>query len=174
MDETVVGEKQLATWSVSKNQSSLLASIIFFPILVFFIVSFLWIFIAIKSTNIASLVIPIVLLLLVIATLPEFLKSLKAINESSEVSITERGVYKRNPEKKAEPKFIAWDLMTGYDMKYLQSSGTLGKLFSRPTKFFIKSKYPDDSFWLDAFGEDVDILRAYLKENNVPFGFLNN
>jgi len=27
---------------------------------------------------------------------------------------------------------------------------------------------------VDAFGDDIDILRAYLKEHNVPFGFLKN
>ncbi len=167
-------ETTLSSWTINKSQSSLPATIIFSFLLILFLISFAWIFIINKSTDIVSLVIPIILFLIVLATLPEFFKSLKAIGESYEVYLTERGIYKRTPEKKEEPHFIAWDLMSGYDMKYLQSPGLLGKIFIRPTKFFIKSKYSDDSFWLDTFGDDVDILRAYLKEHNVPFGFVQS
>jgi hypothetical protein len=30
------------------------------------------------------------------------------------------------------------------------------------------------SWSVDAFEDDIDILRAYLKEHNIPFGFLKN
>lgn len=172
IQESAQEEKSLASWSVDSIQTVLPASFVFFAVLILFITSFVFVFVIFKNTDLLSLVLPIMLFLMVISTLPEFIKSLKSISESSEVYITERGVYKRNSQKQEEYKFVAWDLMTGYDMKYLQSNSFLGKIFVRPTKFFIKSKYPDDSFWLDAFGDDVDILRAYLKEHNVPFGFL--
>ena len=167
-------EPTLSRWTITRSKSILPATFIFSFVLTLFLISFTWIFIINKSTSIVPLAIPIILLLLVISTLPEFFKSLKAISESYEVSLTERGVYKHNSGKKEEQKFIALDLMTSYDMKYLQSPGLFGKIFVRPTKFFIKSKYTDDSLWLDTFGDDVDILRAYLKEHNVPFGFLKN
>lgn len=175
------GEIQLANWSIAKSQSSSPAIIIFLSITTVFVISFLYIFVISKSTNLFSIIIPILLFLALISALSELIKSLKAITESSDVYITERGVYKRNSENKdpsatgqGDYKFIAWDLITGYDMKYLQTQGFIGKLFPRPTKFHITSKYADDSFWLDVFGEDVDILRAYLKEHNVPFGYLKN
>lgn len=169
MDETT-----LSSWTIARSKSILPATLIFSFVLTLFLISFTWIFIINKSTSIVPLAIPIILLLLVISTLPEFFKSLRAISESYAIYLTERGIYKGDPKNKDDFHFIAWDLMSGYDMKYLQSSGLLGKIFVRPTKFFIKSKYTDDSFWLDAFGDDVDILRAYLKEHNVPFGFLKN
>lgn len=167
-------ERTLESWTIDGSNTVLPAGFIFFLILILFISSFVFIFIIAKSTTIVALIIPIVLFLLVMVTLPEFIKSLKAISEPAEIYISERGVYKRNPEKEKEFKLIAWDLMTGYDMKYLESAGILGKIFPRPTKFFIKSKYSDDSFWLDAFGDHVDVLRAYLKEHNVPFGFVQS
>lgn len=165
-------DKTLETWSVSNSQTIWPAIIAFSLIAVLFVASFIYFFIFLKSTEIWQLVIPIVLFLLTLVVLPELIKSLKAVDESADVSITERGVYKRLGPSEGDIKFVAWDLMVGYDMRYLNSSGLIGKLFPRPTKFHIKSKYEDDSFWVDAFGEHIDVLQAYLKEHNVAFGYL--
>lgn len=174
VEQTAQTERTLESWSVDSSHSVLPAAFIFFLVLIIFVLSFIFIFIIFKSTDIIALVVPILLFVLLIGITPEFIKSLRAITESAEIYITERGVYKRKPGNKEDFKFIAWDLMSGYDMKYLESVGFLGKFFPRPTKFFIKSKYTDDSFWLDAFGDSVDILCAYLKEHNVPFGFVQS
>ena len=112
--------------------------------------------------------------MLFLAALPELFKSLRSTPENSEVYLTDKGVYRRNLASKDDYKFIPWGQMSGYDMRYLSSTTLLGKLFIRPTQFILKSKYEEDNFVIDAFGENVDTLRAYLKENSVPFGFLKS
>lgn len=166
-------ETILAKWNVSKDQ------VIFPAVLVSLIIFFLFgltswgIYFVSQSTNVLILIIPIILFFILLAALPEFFKSLKSAPENSEVYLTDKGVYRRDDSQK-DQKFIPWEQMSSYDMSYLGSTTPLGKLFIRPTKFFLKSKYEEDNFIVETFGENVDILRAYLKENNVPFGFLKN
>lgn len=167
-------ETVFAKWEISGSQVLFIAILITTTLFLLFAFSFWAVYIFSKSTNVVSLVIPIILLLLFLAALPELFKSLKSVPKDSEVYVTEKGVYRREQEKGDQHQFIPWEQMSGYDMRYLASSSPLGKIFVRPTQFFLKSKYEEDNFVVDAFGEDVDVLRAYLKENNVPFGFLKN
>lgn len=165
-------ETKLANWTVDKSQTIFPATIVFVTILLIFCLSLLFVFVINQSVTLFSLIIPIVLFLVLVSVVPEFFKSLGAVKEATEITITERGLYRQNLEKKDQQQFIAWDHLTGYDMSYQHSATPLGKLFPRPTKFYLKSKFETDNFWIDAFGDDIDILRAYLKEHNVPFGFL--
>lgn len=167
------GETTLAKWEVSKDQVIFVALLISFIIFFFFIFSFWSIYIVSRSTNIVFLVIPILLFFMLVAALPELFKSLKSAPENAEIFLTDKGIYRKGVGQE-EVKFIPWEQLSGYDMSYLASTSPLGRLFIRPTKFFLKSKYEEDNFVVDAFGENVDVLRAYLKENNVPFGFLKN
>ena len=112
------------------------------------------------------------MLLVFIASLPEFFKSLGAVSHSNEVYLTDKGIYRRDLGGKADYRFVPWSQMSGYDVRYLASKSLLGKLYPRPNQFFVKSKYEEDNFTIEAFGEDTDILRAYFQENNVPFGFV--
>src|SRR3989344_639194 len=155
-------------WKVEKDQVIFVAILITAVLFFLFAFSFWGIYIVSKSTNLVFLVIPIILGLLFLAALPELFKSLRSTPENSEVYLTDKGVYRRNLASKDDYKFIPWGQMSGYDMRYLSSTTLLGKLFIRPTQFILKSKYEEDNFVIDAFGENVDTLRAYLKENSVP------
>ncbi len=166
-------ETVYARWEVKKDQVLFVAILITIVLFLLFFLSAWVIYFVSQSTNIILLIVPIVLFLFFLGALPELAKSLKSVPEESEVYLTNRGVYRKTLGKE-EHKFIPWGQMDGYDMSYLGSTSPLGKLFTRPTKFFLKSKYEEDNFVIEAFGEDVDIFRAYLKENNVPFGFLKN
>ena|SRR3989304_9034018 len=166
-------ETIFAKWEVDRDKVLFVAFIATFVLIFLFAFSFWAIYIYSKSTNIVFLVIPVILFLLSLAAIPELFKSLKAAPQNSEVYVTDKGVYRREPQNK-EYKFIPWGQMNGYDMHYLSSTSPLGRIFIRPTQFVLKSKYEEDNFVVEAFGENVDVLRAYLKENNVPFGFLRN
>lgn len=166
-------ETVLAKWEVSRDHVLFVAIIVTFISFSLFAFSFWAIYIFSKSTNLIFLVIPIILLLLFLAALPELFKSLRSAPQNAEVYITDKGVYCRKSQKENH-QFIPWGQMSSYDIRYLASSSPLGKLFVRPTQFILKSQYEEDSFVVDAFGEDVDTLRAYLKENNIPFGFIKN
>lgn len=167
-------ETVLANWDVDGTHVVFVAAIVTFVNFFLFAFSFTVIFILSKSTDIVLLLIPPILGIVFFASIPEFFKSLKSSPESSKIFVTSLGVYKGKGENRENYKFIPWGQMSGYDMRYLASLSPIGKLYIRPTQFFLKSKYEEDSFIVDAFGEDVDVLRAYLKENNVPFGFLKN
>lgn len=165
MNETVY-----ASWQVTKESSLFPAVLVFGGLILLFLSSFFIIFILQKSTQILLLVIPIILFLLLLAAIPELLKSLRVVSSSYFAYITEKGIYKRSGEKNYQ--FIPWGQMTGFDVTYFHSNTPLGKLFPRPIRFLIKSQYSEDSFAIDAFGVEVDTVQAYLKENNVAFGFV--
>ncbi len=164
-------ETVLAKWEVSRDHVLFVAIIVTITLFCFFAFSFWAVYIFSKSTSIVFLIIPIILLLLFLAALPELFKSFGSAPENAEIYITDKGVYRRRSQKE-EYQFISWAQMSSYDMCYLASTSPLGKLFPRSTQFILKSKYEEDNFVVDAFGEDVDILRTHLKENNVPFGFM--
>lgn len=165
-------ETVYARWIVGRDQVIFIAAASVLVIFSLFAFSLWSIYFVSRSTNLIFLVIPILLLFLLLASVPEFFKSLRSVPENSEVYLTDKGVYRRKLRNKEDYKFIPWEQMSGYDMCYLSSNTLLGKFFVRPTQFFLKSKYEEDNFAIEAFGEDVEVLRAYLKENNVPFGFL--
>ncbi len=165
------GETVIAKWEIDKSQIVFLASVVTFVLFFLAAASFTIIFLLEQSTNIVLLIIPILLLLVFFGSLPEFFKSLGAVGSSSEVYLTNQGIYKKNPASEKDYKFIPWTQMSGYDVRYLGSKSLLGKAYPRPNQFFIKSKYEEDNFAVEAFSENTDVLRAYFQENNVPFGF---
>ena len=166
-------ETVLAKWEVSRDHVLFVAIIVTFVLFFLFAFSFWAIYLFSKSTSIVFLVLPILLFLLFLAALPELFRSLRTAPQDAEIYITDKGVYRRQSQKE-EYQVISWGQMSSYDMRYLATSSPLGKLFIRPTQFILKSKYEVDNFVVDAFGENVDILRSYLQDNNVPFGFLKN
>lgn len=166
-------ETTYARWQIGKEQVLFVAILITGAVFFLFLFSLWAIYFVSQSTNILLLSIPILFLFLLVAVLTELFKSLRSIPENSEIYITDKGIYKRFPGKE-EHKFIPWGQMNGYDLRYLVSTSALGRLFVRPTQFFLKSQYEEDNFVVEAIGENVEVLRAYLKENNVPFGFLKN
>lgn len=167
------GETTYAKWEVDKGQVVFVAVLVTVVLFFIFVFSAWSIYIVSKSTNILFLIVPVIFLLLFLSSLPELFKSLQSAPEAGEISVTSLGVY-RKISGNQEQQFIPWGQMVGYDLRYLSSTTPVGKLFPRPTQFILKSKYEEDNFLVDAFGEDTDTLRAYLKENNVPFGFLKN
>lgn len=167
-----VQETVFSKWEISKDQIRFFAFLVFVIISFLFVFSFFEIIIFQKSTDIVLLVIPIILFLVFLAAVPEFIKSLTTVKSSYLVFLTEKGIYKKI--SKNENQFISWEQMTSYDLAYFHSNTPIGKLFPRPTRFFIKSKYSEDSFAVDSLGENSDVLRAYLKEKSVPFGFIKS
>jgi hypothetical protein len=170
--ENPPSEKVFAQWTLGRDQiifPALLTTAVAFFLFVFTLWAF---YIVSSSTNIVLLLVPILLGFLFLATLPELFKSLRNLPEEARVYITDQGVYSGKGERRENYKFIPWGQMNSYDVHYLGSSGFLGRFFVRQTQIILKSKYEEDNFLVEAIGEDVDILRAYLKENNVPFGFV--
>ncbi len=165
MNETVYAE-----WEVSPSSLRFTAAIIFAILTFLFLFSFLTILIFQKSTNLFLLAAPIILFFVWVGSLPDLLKSWGVVKGNYQVYITERGIYKRTSDK--DYQFISWEQIVGYDLSYVKPSTPLGKFFSWPTRFVIKSKFSEDSFDIQVFGEDVDVTRAYLKEKNIPFGFI--
>lgn len=163
MNETV-----FESWVVNSSEKKLVATFIFGAIVVSFLFSFYIIFLITRSTNIILLVVPIILFLLTISSLPEYLKSLSSNQLNAQISLTETGISVK--ESGGEVK-LTWEQIASYDMKYFNSTSPLGSLFPKPTSFIFKMR-DDSSYRVDSFGETVDVVRAYLKEKNIPFGFV--
>lgn len=167
MSETVY-----AQWTIDKSQHRFWIGLVITTAATFFLLSFFLLYIVTQTTELLLAFIPILSLLLLLGLFPEAVKSWGAVEKSGQVYVTEKGLYLRNLSKPEDYKFVSWENIAQYDLKYFNSVSPLGKIFSRPTKFFLKGKYEEDSFTFDAFGEDVDVVRAYLKEKNVNFGFI--
>lgn len=167
-------ETALANWEINKSTATLWASIV---TLIFFgaaFFSFFAVYLVSKSTNFVLLIIPAIFVGIFLATLPEFFKTLKAYSQNAMVYITERGVYLRPLPQGDKYNFLAWELMVQYDEIPFISKSFLGFLFPKPTRFVLRGQYEEDTFAVEAVGDDADILRAYLKEHQVKFGFLKN
>lgn len=164
-------ETTLARWEVRADQVIFNACLVLGLFFFLFAFSLFSIYLISQSTNILVLLLPILLFFIFLSVLPEFFKSVRSAPVNMDVHLTDKGVYRKLTQEE-QYRFIPWGQMNAYDMHYVNSTSILGKLFLRPTEFILKSKYEEDNFSVSAFGEDVDTLRAYLRENNVPFGFL--
>jgi hypothetical protein len=167
MSETIY-----AQWTIDKTQNRFWIVLVTAVAAASFLLSFFFLYIISETTEVLLVTIPIVLFILLIAILPESVKAWGAIGQSGQVYVSEKGIYFRELNDPNKYKFIAWENIATYDLKYFNSVSALGKIFPKPTKFFLKGRYEEDSFSFDAFGENVDVARAYLKEKNVSFGFV--
>lgn len=167
MSETIYSQ-----WTVDKNQNRFWVILVTFIVATVFLLSFFLLYIVSKTSEIILAVIPIIAFFLLFGIIPEAIRSWGAVEEEGQVYVTEKGVYLRELNDQSKYKFVSWENISQYDLKYFNSVSFLGKVFPKPTRFFLKGKYEEDSFALDAFGEDTDVLRAYLKEKNVSFGFV--
>lgn len=167
-------ETPLAKWEINKGSANFFAFVVLLVAFAAVLVSFFAIYIVSRSTNIIFLVIPIILGAVFLGLLPEFFKSLNSYSQNAEVYITQRGVYLRPLPTSNKFNFLAWEQITQYDETPFISVSFLGLLFPKPTRFSLQGKYEEDSFSVEALGEDSDVLRAYLKEHEVPFGFVKN
>ncbi len=161
-----------AQWTVDKSQHRFWVILVTFIVAAVFFLSFFLIYIVSKTNEVTLAVIPIIAFFLLVGIIPEAIKSWGAVEEEGQVYVTEKGVYLRELNDPNKYKAVSWENISQYDLKYFNSVSFLGKVFPKPTRFFLKGKYEEDSFALEAFGEDTDVLRAYLKEKNVSFGFV--
>ena len=164
----------LASWVNNKSHQRTLATIFFSIFLATFLVSFVFIYIILKSTNPFTITIPLILFLPVLPALREVWSSLTLFKESTQVYLTDTGVYARDLEKPNEYKFLAWELIRQYDIIHIGSAPVVGVLIPKPTRFLLRGKHEEDSFVIDAYGDNADILEAYLKEHEIPFGFMKD
>ena len=100
MEEFKPTENTLATWTVNKTASRMLALTIFFVPFAIFILSLFSIYFILKSTDIAVLAIPIILFLPVAAAFREFWSILSIYKEVRVVYLADRGMYVRFLEQK--------------------------------------------------------------------------
>jgi len=167
MDETVY-----TRWTIDKSQHRFWIVLVITIASSLFFLSFFLLYIVSQTKEILLALIPILSLLLLLGLFPEAIRSWGSVEESGQVYVTEKGIYLRNLSKPDNYKFVSWENITQYDLKYFASASPLGKIFPKPTRFFLKGKYEEDSFAFAAFEEDIDVVRAYLKEKNVNFGFI--
>jgi len=163
-----MAETTLASWKIDKNSHRMLASLIFFIPAAIFIVAFLTIYVILRSTNIILLVIPVILFLPLVPTFRELSRSFALYKENLWIYVTDRGVYIRHVDQGDKHDFLAWEAIKQYDVT---SSPSL-TLIPQPAIFRLVGAYEDESLTIYAFDYDADILKNYLKEHNVPFGFM--
>ncbi len=166
MSETVY-----ASWTIDKTQHRFWIALVTTIVAALFLTSLWLVYVLTKTDNIFLAVVPILLFLALLALLPEALIAWGSLSQSGQVYLTERGAYLRFSNNANDYKFIAWENTSQYDSKSFNSVSFIGKIFPKPTRFFLKGRYEEDSLAIEAFGDDSDTLRAYLKEKNVLFGF---
>ena len=163
-----MAETVLASWKIDKSNHQMLASIIFFIPAAIFIVAFLAIYVILRSTNIILLAIPVILFLPLVPTFRELSRSLALYKENLWIYVTDRGVYIRHLDQGDKHDFLAWEAIKQYDV----TSPPSLTLIPQPAVFRLVGAYEDESLTIYAFDYDVDILKNYLKDHNVPFGFM--
>jgi len=169
MNETV-----FAQWIVDKTQYRFLIGFAVTVAVVSFLLISVFFYFVIQTKNIIFATVPGILFLLVFGFCAEAFLAWSCVDESGKIYITDKGIYLCSLADPNQFKFVRWEDISSYDLKYFLSKTFLGKFFPKPTKFFLKGHYETDSFSFLAFGENVDISRAYLKEKNVPFGFIRS
>lgn len=163
-----MAETTLASWKIDKGSHRMLASIIFLIPLAIFLVAFLTVYVILRSTNIILVVLPIILFLPLIPTFWELSRSFELYKENLGVYITDRGVYVRHLDQGDKYDFLAWEAIKQYDV----TSPPSLTLVPQPAIFRLVGAYEDESLTVYAFGYDADILKNYLKEHNISFGFM--
>jgi hypothetical protein len=167
-----MGRESLANWSIDKSAHRFWGFLLFVVPFSIFLASFIVIYIVDRSTNIIAVIIPILLFFPLIPTFKEFLNVLGAYKENSIVYITTEGIYVRYIDKEDKYEYLTWDAMKQYDILSGAPKKGLGRLIPKPTRFHLKGSHEDESIIVEAMGPNIDVLRHYLKERGVPFGYM--
>jgi hypothetical protein len=171
MEEFQATENTLARWTIRKNYHQLMSSIVFLVPLAIFLVGFIGVYFVLRSTNIAFLIVPILLFLPVIPGFMEFYNTRKIYKEDLEVYITEKGVYVRHLDLGDKYTFIDWFSIKQFDITTFPKDSFLGRLTPKPTRFVLKGAVEDETVTVDALEENVDVFNDLLREHQIPFGF---
>lgn len=174
MQDFQATDNTLAKWTIDKSGHLMIASLIFIVPLAIFLVSFVYVYIILKSTNIVLLVVPVLLFFPTIPAFIEFWQDLQIFKNKMEVYLTEKGVYVRHLDKGDEHDFIAWYDIKQYDVTTFPSSSIFGSFIRKPSRFTLRGSAKGDGIIVDAIGNDELILRDQLKTHNISFGFMND
>jgi len=166
-------ETKLASWNIDKDSGRILAFLIFFILLLIFIASFCIIYLIQQSTTIIFLIIPVLLFLPLIPTFKELMASSQVFKEDMEVNITERGIYVIHSDTDKED-FLAWEQMKQYDILSLPSLNIVNLFVPKPSRFCLHGSYEDEYLELDANGQNSDLLKSYLKDHSILFGYVRS
>lgn len=174
MEEFRPTENILTKWIINKTAHLMLASIVFFIPLAIFIASFVGIFVLLRSTNLALLIVPLLLFLPIIPATKEFWDIYKIYQESTQVYVTDTGIYVRYLDRKDKYDFISWYSIKQYDIVDFPKHSLLQKMITVPTRFVFQNGDGGETMSVDAIDSDAEVLRNYLHERNIPFGFKTN
>ncbi len=167
-----MSKESLASWSIDKDTYRFWGFLLFIVPFAIFVASFIAVYIVGRSINIIAVVVPVLLFFPLIPTFKEFLNVRNAYKESTIVYITAEGIYVRHPEKGDKLDYLAWEAMKEYDVLSSSPKKGIAALIPKPTKFLLKSAHEDESIVVEAVGHDDAVLRHYLKERGVTFGFM--
>lgn len=171
MEEFQISENTLAKWTIRKNYYQLISSLIFLVPLAIFLVGFIGVYFVLKSTNIAFLIVPILLFLPVIPGFTEFYSIMKIYKENLEVYITEKGVYVRHLDLGDKYSFIDWFSIKQFDITTFPKDSFIGKMIPKPTRFVLRGAVENEAMTVDALEENADVFKNLLQERDIPFGF---
>lgn len=167
-----MGKESLASWSIDKNTYRFWGFLLFIIPFALFVASFIAVYIVGRSIHIVAVVIPVLLFFPLLPTFKEFLNVRNAYKESTIMYITAEGVYVRHPEKGDKFDYLAWEVMKEYDILASPPKKGISALIPKPTRFLLKGAHEDESIIVEAIGSDDAVLRHYLKERGVTFGFV--
>jgi hypothetical protein len=165
------GENILGSWKIDRTPPKMNITLVFLGFLALFVLSFFYIYLLERSTNVLLLAVPLLLFLPLIPTFREFLAVNQIFKEDLEYFVTETGIYVVYRERNAS-KYLPWGDIKQYDSVPLPSGGGFfDSIVPKPRRLIVRSEIQENSFVVDVFDDDAAQLIDLFKTNNIPFGF---